>query len=245
MKITYYGDGAKKIIILNGWAACCEIWQPLISKLILTHQIIVIDFLDNNELINDLLNYWLDGIVPLIDDETLVMAWSMGGLVALSLIFRYPKLFNRLIMISATPYFITTESWPGIDKKFFENFSYTLKRNIQQALDDFLRLCCYRDRKVYADKEIFRQCFQVQNNLQRSLSLMQDLDFRHQLFQIKQKTLWIFAEYDSLVPAKLAIEIKNILPQARALILPRVGHIPFWSCADQLLELILEFCHEV
>ena len=64
-----------------------------------------------------------------------LMGWSLGGLVALEVVHRYPERVDALVMVAAAPRFTQAEDWPhGVAPSVLDAFSRTLAEDTKAAL---------------------------------------------------------------------------------------------------------------
>jgi proline iminopeptidase len=65
-------------------------------------------------------------------------------------------------------------------------------------------------------------------------------DFREPLRALSAPTLVIHGERDAL-PAAVALELSELLPRARHVLLPDAGHMPFWEAPERFFALVGDF----
>jgi proline iminopeptidase len=65
-------------------------------------------------------------------------------------------------------------------------------------------------------------------------------DFRKQLRALSAPTLVLHGERDAL-PAAVALELSELLPHARHVLLPDAGHMPFWEAPERFFTLVDDF----
>ena len=65
-------------------------------------------------------------------------------------------------------------------------------------------------------------------------------DFRESLRALSAPTLVIHGERDAL-PAAVALELSELLPRARHVVLPDAGHMPFWEAPERFFTLVGDF----
>ena len=65
-------------------------------------------------------------------------------------------------------------------------------------------------------------------------------DFREPLRALSAPTLVIHGERDAL-PAAVALELSQLLPRARHVLLPDAGHMPFWEAPERFFALVSGF----
>ena len=65
-------------------------------------------------------------------------------------------------------------------------------------------------------------------------------DFREQLRALSAPTLVLHGERDAL-PSAVALELSELLPRARRVLLPDAGHMPFWEAPERFFTLASAF----
>jgi len=65
-------------------------------------------------------------------------------------------------------------------------------------------------------------------------------DFRETLRALSAPTLVLHGERDAL-PAAVALELSDLLPHARHVLLPDAGHMPFWEAPERFFTLVGDF----
>lgn len=65
-------------------------------------------------------------------------------------------------------------------------------------------------------------------------------DWRDRLRALSTPTLVIHGERDAL-PARVSKELSALLPNARLVLIPDAGHMPFWEAPARFFELVNSF----
>ena len=65
-------------------------------------------------------------------------------------------------------------------------------------------------------------------------------DWREQLRALSTPALVLHGERDAL-PATLAVELSQLLPRARLVLIPNAGHMPFWEAPQRVFSEIDAF----
>ena len=71
-----------------------------------------------------------------------------------------------------------------------------------------------------------------------------DYDFRDRLPDIRQPTLIVWGENDSIIPVRDAQEFERLIPDSRKLVMKETGHIPMAERPETFNQLMLEFFAE-
>ena len=71
-----------------------------------------------------------------------------------------------------------------------------------------------------------------------------DYDFRDRLPEIRQPTLIVWGENDSIIPVKDAHEFERLIPDSRKLVMKDTGHIPMAERPATFNDVMIEFLAE-
>jgi pimeloyl-ACP methyl ester carboxylesterase len=71
-----------------------------------------------------------------------------------------------------------------------------------------------------------------------------EYDFRDRLPDIRQPTLIVWGEKDSIIPVKDANEFERLIPDSRKLVMKETGHIPMAERPATFNDLMMEFLAE-
>ena len=133
------------MLFLHGWAMTPAVWRPLIAALdaesfeiqapaLPGHGSIAIN-------IKPTLAAWADALAPALPFNATVIGWSLGALLALELARTRPEHVGRLILLGATPRFVSAPDWPhGLDAEVVASFTEGYSRQPAQTLRRFLTL---------------------------------------------------------------------------------------------------------
>ncbi|EIC23318.1 pimeloyl-ACP methyl ester esterase BioH [Thiorhodovibrio frisius] len=194
---------------------------------------------------------WADACLAQAPEQAIWLGWSLGGLVALQAARQASKRVKALILISSTPRFTRAVDWQvAMPEETLAQFHSTLLEDTNATLQRFLTL------QVRGSDEAPKLLKQLRLALKTApvaqpealgigLDLLRDEDLRGPLPDIRQPTLWLFGERDTLVPAAVAKRITILHPQAQVECLQGAGHAPFLSHAQAVSELIHGFLSEV
>ena len=71
-----------------------------------------------------------------------------------------------------------------------------------------------------------------------------EYDFRDRLPEIRQPTLIVWGEKDSIIPVKDAAEFERLIPDSRKVVMKDTGHIPMAERPETFNNLMMEFLAE-
>jgi pimeloyl-ACP methyl ester esterase len=233
----------KKITIINGWGAKSLLWADFIARLDSNYQITLIDLpLGKSDIGYD---FSLIDLAADLDRQILakthIIAWSLGGNVAMAFAHQYSDKVASLITIAANPKFVQGDGWDnGMPQETFEKFYQSLLTNKLTALKLFAGLQAVGDRK---EKTLLKKLRQLigkpeqlnQQVLAAGLNILAGVDQREYWLESNCPKKHIYGANDSLVPAKVA-EFSN-----NSVVMSGVSHAPMLSAITELVAMVEEF----
>lgn len=192
--------------------------------------------------------------VPYQDTPTWI-GWSLGGVVALWMAYRWPDRVKRLILIASTPQFAQTADWScGMETAVLDRFAFELSQDYATTLKRFLALQVQGEGDKDLAKETLRHLRQVileapaphPLGLQSGLAILQNASLLSILTNIPCPILWIFGERDKLVPVEVGERLKerSLISPQNVRIIAKAGHAPFVSHRLLCLEIIKTWLRE-
>ena len=239
----------KDLVLLHGWGLNSGVWEPISATLQQEFKVTLIDlpgFGRNAD--NTPSPYTLEAITEqianAIPDDSIVLGWSLGGLVAQLLACKYPTKVSHLITVASTPKFSQKDAWPGIQSKVLQAFETQLERDFSKTLDRFLAIQAMGSPSARQDiKSIkgFIEQYPIPSELalQSGLTILSDADLREDIATIEQPTLRMYGKLDSLVPKAAVSLISSQQPDADSHIFDHASHAPFISHPKDFLAVLL------
>ena len=252
MKLHVESQGqGPDLVLLHGWAMHSGVFAELLPTLTAHHRVHCIDLpghgrsgfdpaMGNLQALADLLQ-------PYVPRHSLVLGWSLGGLLALKLAQQMP--LQGLILSNTTPCFVANDSWsPGMAQAIFAQFFSRLQQNLRSTVQDFLAL------QVRGDSDAVHTLATLQaallatpgdaQALQLGLQILRDADERAHLASVTAPTLVVVGEYDRITHPKAGDYLATHLPQARCHWIKRAGHAPFISHRSEFIATVNAFLVE-
>ncbi|MBK4775763.1 pimeloyl-[acyl-carrier protein] methyl ester esterase [Candidatus Pantoea edessiphila] len=249
MYLQTFGKGDINLVFLHGWAINSKIWNtiiPLFEKEFLLHLIDLPGYGCNPTFNFLTLNDLAKQLIPFLPDQSVVIGWSLGGLIAMQLALIKPKKLRGIITVSSSPKFISTKSWPGIKPKILDNFKYHVQNNLKQAIERFLILQTLGLKNSHINilnlkRMIFSQPIPSIEVLSNGLKILYDTDLRKELALVKIPFLRIYGSLDSLVPRNIVPILDDIIPKSSSIILEKAAHAPFISHPYMFYKYVVDF----
>ncbi len=189
-------------------------------------------------------------LLPLLQGrQTIIIAWSMGGLTGLEMLAAAPALISALVLVSSTPCFVQKEDWPyAVEARIFAEFSRSLKTNHKLTLSRFLAIQALGSHSAREDiktlqGQLFARGEPDHQALEQGLQILLNEDKRQLLAQLSSVPIGLIAgEKDTLAkfPAQQALSQQDNISLFS---IAAAGHAPFISHPDefkQILQTIIE-----
>ncbi len=232
------------MLALHGWGMNCSVWQPVRETLEKQFKVSWVD-LPGHGVNRDVEVNSLDDIVsllmPLLGDQSHVMGWSLGGLIAQAMLQSNPEKFCSLTLLASTPRFSQTNDWlHAMSTDVLDQFSLNLQEDLQGTIKRFISL---QFMGTNNSKDLQRTLVNnILQNLPRypaltlGLNLLKNCDFRVCKSSVLQH--WILGGRDRLVPVAVADDIKRLHPNGQVSIIEDAGHAPFMTHPQAFMQLL-------
>ncbi len=253
-KHIYYklqGKGVP-LMLVAGLGSDSVSWLPVIFGLAKHFKVIMIDnrgvgrsSKDNSNIsIEDMTDDCADLINYLKLSPVNVLGHSMGGMIAMDLSIRYPKLVDKLILEATAPTMSNRnvemlQDWvtflkSGMNKKlWFRNMYYWIfspsffndKVMLDQSVDMAVR---YR----YAQSDI---------SFENQVDALSEFDCQNLLSEIKARTLIIYGEQDLLFPASETEKIFNNISDMDSTTIKNAAHSIHMDEPEVFIREVVDF----
>ncbi|NRA21061.1 MAG: alpha/beta fold hydrolase [Oceanospirillaceae bacterium] len=239
------------LVLLHGWGTTSEIWRAWIPKLREHYAITCIDLpgLGRSRFSGDKLDLEevLNAIAPKIPTGSILLGWSLGGMLAILLSERLKGRLKALVTISCNPCFIQRTDWQyGMPVITFEQFARDLALDAQRTLQGFYKLQALSG----ADgRAILKMLKHINNGVSHShladmLGLLR-MDCRPVLAKLTLPSLHIYGEKDLLVAAELTEILPVMSPRILTVQVLNAGHLPFVSDPELISAEITSFMRSI
>ena len=250
--VEWSGSGPP-LVLLHGWAMHGGLLAPLVPALSARYRVAVVDLPGHGYSAAQRLTS-LDAMVDSLaaqfastDGSLRVLGWSMGAAVALRWARTVPAQMAQLVLIGATPRFITASDWPhAMEAATLARFGDELALAYRLTLQRFLTLQVQGSDAGRAALHALRGALFARgdpdpDNLRAGLSVLQDLDLREDVALVTAPTLVVSGERDALTAAAAGAWLAATMPVARHVTIAGAGHAPFLSHRDAFDAAVLPF----
>jgi pimeloyl-[acyl-carrier protein] methyl ester esterase len=243
------GEGPD-LVLIHGWGLNGGVWDTLVPLLEPGFSITRVDLPGHGR------SAWqadegLDGlaraVLECVPERAAWLGWSLGGLVAARAAFAAPERIERLILVAATPSFVSRPDWPAaMAPGLFEAFARDLQRDYLRTLQRFLALQVRgSDGADVVLRALRTRLLQygppVPEALMAGLAILRATDLRARFADIACPVLLLMGARDTLVPAAAAQPVAAFLPDARVELIDGAGHAPFLACPERVAGIIGDF----
>ena len=170
-------------------------------------------------------------------EETAIVAWSMGAMMALKAALPSESSIRKLVLISATGNFCHPDY--GWSPRILDRMIKRLDCLPDETITNF-------HKGIYDDSD-YLSLFNYQNlcragwtkeSLTCGLHFLKTFNCAELYSQLNADCLWIHGEKDKICP----IQAIRALPDPKhELILADSGHLPFWQSPELIAKEIMEF----
>jgi pimeloyl-ACP methyl ester carboxylesterase len=223
------------IVFLSGWGFPPQVWQPLIACLPSTYASITPNYPENFSYADLLLD---------LPEEFIVVGWSLGGNIALSLALQFPQRVKKVVTLACNPSFVQQVDWPGMLPAFFQKFAHLLQHDVAQTIRQFAYLAAFpQPRQKTAVATLMQAYFaeQDQDNALHYLNLLKQFSLHKKLPALTQDCLHIIGQQDKLLPENLATQLQQQHSAARVYVIEDAGHMLLQTHAQVIAEKLCEF----
>ncbi|GAA5159985.1 alpha/beta fold hydrolase [Viridibacterium curvum] len=229
------------LTFLHGWGMRPGIWQGLQQTLGHNSQVPVLHAPTGS------LDEWADAVARTLLPETVLIGWSLGAMLALTIAARHPRQVRALVLVAATPSFVKRGDWShGLDGETIRAFREGFLRNPGRTLERFVALQAFGDAQRHAVTDALRA--QLDDPVEHAaalghgLRLLEESDLRVQrLPSVSLPCLLVHGAQDALIPASASIWLGQRWPGSETLLIEDAGHAPFLSAPQRVAEGIQRF----
>jgi len=219
----------KPIVFLPGWGLSPYIFKPLAKHLEDHPQYFMhLPALDTQKQLHQQI---------CIPNDSILIGWSLGGLIATLICANEPYRFSKLILLNSTPKFVAECQWPGISTEQSQKFLTQFEQNPSHLLTEyFAKLCAWPSKDKRLHQHIKQHTLENKARLESQLHFLLNTDARSEYYQLKTPRLEIRSLDDPLIPSNHPnLQCHHILAG---------GHSSFLNHIEQCIGYIRRFIDE-
>ncbi|USE36978.1 alpha/beta fold hydrolase [Endozoicomonas sp. SCSIO W0465] len=180
----------------------------------------------------------------LFEKPTVLVGWSLGGMLATLYASRYPNNVAAVVNLGANACFVQNDGWePAMDPVLFTRFYHGMSRSREKTLQQFTRLCSSGSlqskaltkalQTLMSDADLDHQA--EDNTLLSLLDILGKSDMRSAFADIRCPVTHLFGKEDALVPVGAANAIGQDFPAHRVQVLDG-GHCFFMDDPEPVVS---------
>lgn len=239
----------KNLIFIHGLGFNKKIWFFLKEKLKSNFKIYTINLpipiKKNNFYIE--LNNFINIKISQIPYNSILIGWSIGGILATLLAIRNQKKILSLITIASSPCFMKKNSWPGMNNAQIKKLKKELIYNYKNSIKNFINLQKNEQNKKYIKilkKKITSIAQPKIISIKFNIKILKKIDLRNLITKINIPMLRIYGEFDVIVPKKISYILNNLLHDNNSYIIKKSNHAPFISHFNEFNNIFFKFIKE-
>jgi pimeloyl-[acyl-carrier protein] methyl ester esterase len=234
------------LLLLHGWAMHAGIFAGVIALLRKQFTVHAVDLPGHGRSADERFEFtetlvalrrYLEPLPP-----TVLIGWSLGGVLAAELALTNPKHTRALLCIGSSPKFVADSQWQfGMAQPQFERFNLDLQADWRSVVDRFLALEVFgapneKTELRWLREQVFAHGMPNPQALQSGLAMLHNIDLRARLAGLAAiPNAWLGGKRDRIVPPQ-AIEFAAQLSGGSAEIIERAAHAPFLSHPEVVLD---------
>jgi len=239
------------LLLLHGWGMSSSIWNLSLADLQKKYQVSAVDLPghgQNHHQGNWGIDEFVDALAERMPAQSIVLGWSLGGMVALRLASRHPSRVSKLILLASSAKFVRSRDWLYAQPKaVLTMFAEKLSENPRATLKRFLLLQTQGVENQTGLSKLIKQIIvddrlPSQEGLASGLNVLKLVDLRDELKKLACPVLQILGERDQLVPVGVGLDSKEINPAIQTTVIEGAAHVPFLSHPVETLQSIDRFC---
>ncbi|MCH9644458.1 MAG: alpha/beta fold hydrolase [Gammaproteobacteria bacterium] len=231
-----------EVLLLHGWGFNRTIWTSL-QKLLFNYVTTAIDLPGFGEAHYISGSYKPNNITDIITKRirtpTIIIGWSLGGLIALLASLLAPEMIHKIIIINSNPCFVRQQKWPGVSSTFIKNFIEHFNNKPQKLLQHFLRQIAYNknEHRILNHKLVLPKSHQ-HTAWGAALRLLQQTNLSSHLDSLKIPCQFLLSENDLLIPHCISKHIKAKNPSIGCKIIKNSGHFSLLHNPKEIVNAI-------
>lgn len=254
LHMTVSGDGPP-LVLLHGWAMHGGVFAALVERLRDRYTLHVVDLPGHGLSRDDTTPLAFDAVCDAIHAQTPAapwLGWSLGGMFALHAAVSDPARVPALIALCCSPCFVRGPDWRhGVLAEIFRDFAKGLGDDYRATLDRFVALEAFgsdhaKEEMRELRAELFARGEPAARVLVDGLRILETVDQRPLLAQLRVPSLWVAGRRDRLVDPRAMREAVAMIEQAghapaTFAQIEHAGHAPFLTHVDEVARHVSTF----
>ncbi|MBX0290635.1 alpha/beta hydrolase [Hymenobacter sp. HSC-4F20] len=238
--VSSYGSGARPLVFSHGFGTDQHAWQYVAPAFAARHRVVLFDLVgagDSDKTAYDFTRYgtlegYADDLVTLLRTlqlpKVVYVGHSVSGMIGVLAAIRAPELFERLVLLAASPCYVNDGDYlGGFEHADLEELLGFLDRDYRAWSDTMVPNLVGGDMRPELVDEVLASFSRVDPAIARQFARATFLsDYRSQLAQLRVPSLIIQCADDSVAPAEVGHYLHEKLAGSTLEILNTTGHYP-------------------
>lgn len=181
-------------------------------------------------------------LVEKIADNSILIAWSLGGLFAINIAYLFPHKVKKIILLASQPKFLSDAEWQGVSQHQAHYFEQTAEKNFDLLVRKFISLVNYPNRAIKNSKILKNSLIAASNKekLCQLLSILFGTDLRAAYKAVRAPVLNIVNGVDAIVQQDVDC-LAALRGNAKTIMINDAGHAGFLTHGQHYLQTIETF----
>ncbi len=239
----------KQIIWIHGWSSNQIIWHPIIPYFPqYSHYHPSFAAAEKSTDFSSLAE------LALINENLILIGWSMGGMLALEIANKFPDKVEKLVMINSSTKFTSPDPKYGWSKLALRKMIHNMNQAPLPTLERFINSCfspkgCSHESQIRFKENLYQNdiitnCDFSNSGLIAGLDYLSKTDITSKFLNLKTPALWLHNRNDKICPVgnfeNMKFRLKNSAFHHFEF-LPDDGHISFYLNPELTGDIIKNF----
>ena len=241
-----------ELVLIHGWGLSGNVWEGIYAPLSQFARVTLLDLpgYGRSALMLDkeynLVNLAAE-IAHRINDDSIVLGWSLGGMIATQMAVNFPQKVKKLILVASSPQYYRSKNWPhAVDTEILQSFASELVSDYKETILRFLAIQALGSDHSQEEirllrQRVFRDGTPKPTALQAGLDILLSANLRPILSDIHCSSLIINGQNDRLVPMKSGQTLSKLIAKSQLAIFKGASHAPFISHPNTFIKLLEYF----
>lgn len=236
-----------QISLVHGWGVNHHIFDEFITWLPENWDISTPDVLGHGIATNKnfILDEAIDDLASYIHKPTILLGWSLGSLLVMSLAIRYPEKVCALILVSGFARYRPADDYPeGVHSQALIKMANLFKKDYEFYVRQFIELqLMHTPERRFIMNQICPSITQYgcPPTIETALANINQADIRSLLPHIQCPCLVLCGDKDTVTPLSMSIYLTKHLPHAYLHTISKAAHAPFLSHAQECASVLTQF----
>lgn len=241
------------LVLLHGWGVNHAVWTTLRELLPADQPVLALDLPGYGLARQAPTPYSLAAVAAQvaaqIPADSVLLGWSLGGLVASQIALTQPAKVRALALLASSPCFMAQGDWPGMSAPVLQQFAQSLSADLALTVERFLAIQSMGSSTARQDTRVLKQAVLAlplpdETVLAAGLELLQQCDLRGELASLQMPVTYCFGRLDSLVPVRIAELLPAFVPTVQIHVFSKASHAPFISHSDEFAMWLQQWLDE-